>query len=215
MDRLGGIRQNIFQGRLPPGLQATLDEATTGSLRLAGQGLERELGTLGQQSQMLTGRAIRDIRGGFGGRGLRGGVGSGQIAETIAQMNLAQQNLAGRGQQQLGQLGIEGMRTRASGILQGQGLMQQGLLGLGGLELGQLGQQIGLRGQAAGGRALALSNPLLNQLFQRELATASRQQTGTSYQTQMGTESGGPNAFGGILGGLGSQFLGAGLGQYL
>lgn len=212
----GALSQNVFGGGLEgilntsgltPAVKAAFDEATQGSFDLARKNLEAGLGSLQEQAQQATNQATAAIRGQAGALGLRRSTNvGGAIGNAIAGINRDFGRAVQGGQAQLGQLGVANLQNRSQGLLQAQGLSQQARLGAGQLALGQRGQQIGLRGLTDTNLQNLLQNPLIAQLFQRELATG----TQTSTSTGTGSASGG-GGLGQAFGGIGGILLEQGL----
>lgn len=204
----GGLEQILNTSGLTPGVQQAFDEATTGSFDLARENLQRNLGFLQDQAQGQAAESVGNIRGQLGQLGLRRStVGGEAIGRSLGDIDARLNQAIQGGQSQLGQLGVANLQQRAQGLLTAQGLSQQARLGAGQLALGERGQQIGLRAQREGTLMNLLSNPLLQQLFQRELATSTTETSGT------GSQAGG-GGVGGALGGLGALGIQAGLNAY-
>lgn len=211
---VGNLQSMLNESGLTDGVQQAFDEATQGSFDLARQNLERDLGFLSDEAQAQRDRSVQQIDSTLASRGIRGGstIGAGAIAREFNDIDRRMNQAIQQGQAQLGQLGVANMQNRAQGLLQAQGLSQQAALGFGNLQLGARGQSIGLRNQADANRALLLSNPLTQQLFQRQLATSTTRSSSSG--TNTGTASGGSGGLASAFGAIGGNLIQGALGGF-
>lgn len=170
---LEGIIGQLQSGELNPAVQKAYDEATQGSYQLNREMLQRELGLTEDYARDYAAQAQSDIASQMAMAGIGGGstVGAERLGRVSSDVNRSLQAVLSGNANALGGLAQANLGTRASGLLQAQGLSQQGLLGAGQMKLNSLGQMIGMRQSADANLNALMSNPVMASLMNRKMAT--------------------------------------------